>query len=134
MHLLSIHPPLRILMCSSSTENHRSKLYQTLLDVFPLDSLCFMNRSDFNEGKGREVIDRLCLEKTVEGVLFGCSKKYYAFSAISALFYFLEHDLGMSLSSKTIKFIAKPSDGTLSLGKKDILLYRNYAIFRLSYL
>lgn len=123
MHLLNIHPPLRILMCSSSTENHRSKLYQTLLDVFPLDSLCFINRSDFNEGKGREVIERLCLIKNLEGVLFGCSKKYYSLSSVSALFYFLEHDLGMSLLPKTIKFVANPSDGTLSLGK--IVYYEN---------
>lgn len=116
MHLLTIHPPLRILMCSSATENHRSKLYQTLLDVFPLDSLCFLTRSDFNESKGREVIERLCLPKSLDGIMFGCNKKYYAFSAVSALFYFLEHELNMSFTSRSMKFVVKPSDGTLSLG------------------
>ena len=104
-------------MCSSATENHRSKLYQTLLDVFPLDSLCFLTRADFNEVKGREVIERLCLTKSLDGVLFGFSKKYYAFAAVSALFYFLEHELGMSFASRSMKFLVKPSDGTLSLGR-----------------
>ena len=117
MHLLTIHPPLRILMCSSATENHRSKLYQTLLDVFPLDSLCFLTRSDFNEGKGRDVLERLCIPKLLDGVLFGCTKKYYAYSAVSALFFFLEHELNLSLSSRSLKFTVSPSDGTLSLGK-----------------
>ena len=109
-------------MCSSATENHRSKLYQTLLDVFPLDSLCFLTRADFNELKGREVIERLCLPKALDGVMFGCSKKYYAFSAVSALFYFLENELGMSFASRSMKFLVKPSDGTLSLGTINIFL------------
>lgn len=117
MHLLTIHTPLRILMCSSATENYRSKLYQTLLNVFPLDSICFLNRCDFNEGKGREVIERLAFTKSLDSVLFACSKKYYAFSAVSALFFFIEHELSMSFSAKSIKFIVKPSDGTLSLGE-----------------
>ena len=97
-------------MCSSATENYRSKLYQTLLDVFPLDSLCFLNRSHFNE--------RLCLPKSLDGVMFGCAKKYYAYSAISALFQFLENEQGMTLASRSMKFIVKPSDGTLSLGTR----------------
>ena len=130
MHLLNIHPPLRVLMCSSATENHRSKLYQTLLDVFPLDSLCFLTRADFNDTKGREVIERLCLPKSLDGIMFGCNKKYYAFSAVSALFYFLEHELNMSFSSRSMKFVVKPSDGTLSLGKNKIgninLIFKDY--------
>lgn len=117
MHLLTIHPPLRILMCSSATENHRSKLYQTLLDVFPLDSLCFLNRCNFNEVKGREIIERLALTKSLDSVMFGCAKKYFTFSAVSALFFFLEQELSMTFSSNSIKFVVKPSDGTLSLGK-----------------
>lgn len=104
-------------MCSSSAENHRSKLYQNLLDVYPLDTICFLNRGDFNESKGREILERLALKDSLEGIIFGCLKKYFAFSAISALFRFLEHDLSMEFSSKTIKFVIKPSDGTLSLGK-----------------
>lgn len=124
MHLLTIHPPLRILMCSSATENHRSKLYQTLLDVFPLDSLCFLTRSDFNEGKGRDVLERLCVPKLLDGVLFGCTKKYYAYSAVSALFHFIERELNLSLVSRSLKFVVKPSDGTLSLGnKEEIVIY-----------
>lgn len=118
MHLLTIHSPLRIIMCSSATENHRSKLYQTLLDVFPLDSLYFLSRGDFNESKGIETIERLCVPKSLEGIMFGCAKKYYAYSAVAALFCFLENGLSMSFSSKSMKFLVKPSDGTLSLGRK----------------
>ncbi len=104
-------------MCSSATENYRSKLYQTLMDVFPLDSLSFLSRGDFNEGKGRETIERLCVPKSLDGIMFGCAKKYYAYSAVAALFCFLEHELSMSFSTKSMKFLVRPSDGTLSLGK-----------------
>ena len=104
-------------MCSSATENHRSKLYQTLLDVFPLECLSFLSRGDFNETKGKEVIERLCVPKSLDGVMFGCAKKYFAFSAVAALFCFLENELSMSFSSKSMKFLMNPSDGTLSLGK-----------------
>lgn len=119
MHLLTIHSPLRILMCSSSTENHRSKLYQTLLDVFPLEALAFLSRGDFNEIKGREVIERLCVPKSFDGVMFGCAKKYFSYSAVAALFCFLENELSMSFSSKSMKFLVKSSDGTVSLGKNE---------------
>lgn len=116
MRLLNIYNPLRIIICSSASENHRSKLYETLLDFYELESICFMNRSDFREDHGKRSIERLGLRGDVESISFGFSKKYYALSAASALFHFLEQDMGLLFSSGTIKFQIVPSDGILSLG------------------
>lgn len=107
---------MRILICSSASENHRSKLYETLLDCYALDTICFMNRSDFREDCGKRVIERLGLRSDVDSILFGFSKKYFALSATSALFHFLEQDMGLSFSVGTLRFQTVPSDGILSLG------------------
>lgn len=107
------------------------------MDVFPLDSLCFLNRCHFNEVKGREMIERLALIKSLDSVMFGCAKKYYTFSAVSALFFFLEQELSMNFSSNSINFLVKPSDGTLSLGEFRYLfryLFLLLFVCRLSYL
>ena len=116
MRLLNIYSPMRILMCSSSSENHRSKLYEALLDFYELETICFLHRSDFREEYGKRVIERLGIKSDVESILFGFSKKYYALSAASALFHFLEQDMGLSFSSGTLKFHTVPGDGILSLG------------------
>lgn len=107
---------LQILMGGSVAENARSKLYQTLLDVFPAETLCFLSRSAYNETDGMETIRRLAMPKLLDGILFGCMKKYYAFLAVSALFSFVERDVGVVLTPHTLMFSVKPGDGALSLG------------------
>lgn len=105
-------------MCSSTSENSRSKLYHTLLEIIPIESVHFMSRNEFNEIKGKETIERLCTKKQMESVLFGCAKKYFAFASISAMFAFVELELSVNFSENSLKFAIKSFDGILSIGNE----------------
>lgn len=75
-----------------------------------------MNRSDFNEDKGLKYIQTLGTEKCLQSVLFACDKKYYAFSATSALFSYLEQQVSVTFHRKSILFETKSIQGPVFIG------------------
>ena len=86
------------------------------MDTFPLDSLVFMNRSDFNEDRGLRYLQTLGTEKCLPSAVYACDKKYYALSSVSALFSYMEQQLSVAFHSKSILFQTKFIKGPVFIG------------------
>ncbi len=95
------------------------------MDAFPLDTLVFMNRSDFNEDRGVRYIQSLGTEKCLSSVIYACDKKYYAFSSVSALFSYMEQQLSVTFHAHSIPFQTKSLEGPVFIGNwQDVHILR----------
>ena len=122
------------MLADASVQNQKSKVYQVISSVFPEDALYFANRSVFNEDQGLKCVKRLALKSSIESVVFGSCKKYFAYSAVSALFSFLEQELSLEFPQNTIKFSTSCTDGSISVGKYNLQMNDvAYPLFRLSF-
>ncbi|XP_041446275.1 mutS protein homolog 4 [Xenopus laevis] len=109
---LKILTPLEILMpntaCDSGTA---SKLFLLIVENFKDVSFTAVQRKYFNETKGLEYIERLCVSE-FSSVLMEVQSKYYCLAAVAALIKYVEYIQNTVYAPKSLKICFQGSEKT----------------------
>ncbi|XP_031756733.1 mutS protein homolog 4 isoform X1 [Xenopus tropicalis] len=109
---LKILTPLEILMpntaCDSGTA---SKLFLLIAENFKDVSFTAVQRKYFNETKGLEYIERLCVSE-FSSVLMEVQSKYYCLAAVAALLKYVEYIQNTVYAPKSLKICFQGSEKT----------------------
>jgi DNA mismatch repair ATPase MutS len=87
-----------------------------LEEFYQHDVLWPLPRSEFNETEGYATTLRLATPASLTRVQTACRKKYYAYSAIAALFAYIERDVGVELAQASLNFRVVDCDTMTLIG------------------
>ncbi|XP_076454636.1 mutS protein homolog 4-like [Babylonia areolata] len=109
---LQILKPLEIILPSTACENgNATKLFQMVSDEFQHTTISTVQRRYFNETKGLQYINQLCLPdyRTVE---MEVSAKYYCLATAAALLKYVEFIQNIMFAPASLKIVFKGSEHT----------------------
>ncbi|KAJ7756277.1 muts domain V-domain-containing protein [Mycena metata] len=120
LHQMHLHPPVLILVpdtfLSSSEASPPSLLVEYIYEEFPGVPVEPIGRKYWNETGGLEFVSQLCVEDDERaGTLLAVANKYYALSAVCALFKHAETKLNTRFASGSLRIRYVPVEGTMMI-------------------
>ncbi|KAJ7042872.1 muts domain V-domain-containing protein [Mycena alexandri] len=120
LHQMHLHPPVLVLVpdtfLSSSDASPPSLLVEYIYEEFPGVPVEPIGRKYWNETGGLEFISQLCVEDDERaGTLLAVANKYYALSAVCALFKHAETKLNTRFASGSLRIRYVPVEGTMMI-------------------
>ncbi|KAH7910010.1 muts domain V-domain-containing protein [Hygrophoropsis aurantiaca] len=131
LHQLHVHPPSLILVPdtflsaadaantgsnSGTRPTFTSLLVQYIMEEFPHVQIEAVARKYWNDSAGLEFITQLCVEDDERAAtLVTATEKYYALSAICALFKHAEYRLNTRFSAYSLRIRYVPVEGTMMI-------------------
>ncbi|KAJ7160996.1 muts domain V-domain-containing protein [Mycena filopes] len=120
LHQMHLHPPVLILVpdtfLSSSEVSPTSLLVEYIYEEFPGVPVEPIGRKYWNETGGLEFVSQLCVEDDERaGTLLGVANKYYALSAVCALFKHAETKLNTRFAAGSLRIRYVPVEGTMMI-------------------
>ncbi|KAJ7153512.1 muts domain V-domain-containing protein [Mycena crocata] len=120
LHQMHLHPPMMVLVpdtfLSSTDASPPSLLVEYIYEEFPGVPVEPIGRKYWNETGGLEFISQLCVEDDERaGTLLAVANKYYALSAVCALFKHAETKLNTRFASGSLRIRYVPVEGTMMI-------------------
>ncbi|KAF7326661.1 MutS 4 [Mycena venus] len=120
LHQMHLHPPALVLVpdtfLSTSDASPASMLVEYIYEEFPGVPVEPIGRKYWNEIGGLEFVSQLCVEDDERaGTLLAVANKYYALSAICALFKHAETKLNTRFASGSLRIRYVPVEGTMMI-------------------
>ncbi|KAJ7701550.1 muts domain V-domain-containing protein [Mycena rosella] len=119
LHQMHLHPPVLVLVPDtfiSSSGVSSSMLVEYIYEEFPGVPVEPIGRKYWNETGGLEFISQLCVEDDERaGTLLAVANKYYALSAVCALFKHAETKLNTRFASGSLRIRYVPVEGTMMI-------------------
>ncbi|KAJ7353331.1 muts domain V-domain-containing protein [Mycena albidolilacea] len=120
LHQMHLHPPVTVLVpdtfLSTSDASSPSMLVEYIYEEFPGVPVEPIGRKYWNEINGLEFISQLCVEDDERaGTLLAVANKYYALSAVCALFKHAETKLNTRFASGSLRIRYVPVEGTMMI-------------------
>ncbi|XP_053549161.1 mutS protein homolog 4 [Bombina bombina] len=115
---LQILAPLEILMSNTACDGGSStKLFNLITENFKNVSFTTVQRKYFNETKGLEYIEQLCVPE-FSAVVMEVQSKYYCLAAVAALLKYVEFTQNSVYAPKSLKFRFQGSEQTAMIDSK----------------
>ncbi|KAJ6554549.1 muts domain V-domain-containing protein [Mycena capillaripes] len=120
LHQMHLHPPVLVLVpdtfLSTSDASPLSMLVEYIYEEFPGVPVEPIGRKYWNETGGLEFVSQLCVEDDERaGTLLAVANKYYALSAVCALFKHAETKLNTRFASGSLRIRYIPVEGTMMI-------------------
>ncbi|KAH7337743.1 muts domain V-domain-containing protein [Rhizoctonia solani] len=123
LHHLRLHNPSSILVPDTflpiepTSKSKISPLVESISDEFGDQAeVVPIPRKYWNDNDGLDVINRLIIDDGEKpGTILALSKKYYALSAISALFKFVETRMNTTFAPRSVRISFKSPEGTMMI-------------------
>ncbi|KAJ7271034.1 muts domain V-domain-containing protein [Mycena rebaudengoi] len=120
LHQMHLHPPVLVLVpdtfLSTAEGTTASMLVEFIYEEFPGVPVEPIGRKYWNETGGLEFISQLCVEDDERAAtLLAVSNKYYALSAVCALFKHAETKLNTRFASASLRIRYVPVEGTMMI-------------------
>ncbi|KAJ6578861.1 muts domain V-domain-containing protein [Mycena vulgaris] len=117
LHQMHLHPPILVLVPDTFiSSSGASMLVEYIYEEFPGVPVEPIGRKYWNETGGLEFISQLCVEDDERaGTLLAVANKYYALSAVCALFKHAETKLNTRFASASLRIRYVPVEGTMMI-------------------
>ncbi|KEP55037.1 putative DNA mismatch repair protein MutS [Rhizoctonia solani 123E] len=123
IHHLHLHSPSAILVPDTflpiepTSKSKISPLVESISDEFSNDvEMVPIPRKYWNDNDGLDVVNRLILDNGEKpGTILALSKKYYALSAVSALFKFVETRMNTTFAPRSVRISYRSPEGTMMI-------------------
>lgn len=127
-HKLQMLDPIEIVIPSTFSYPHKSKLYALLEENFSYARIIPFPRQSFNDSFGQMLLNQLCVKEELNSILHLLSSKYFALSSIAALIKYVETVGKIRFTKQSIIFNYNALEGTMLIdttSMKNLELVKN---------